>query len=71
MIIPKNVQERFDKVLLKEAIKYCESVNATEIYNVAYIGDGDYRIMYYTGTSETKNRKMSVVLLRVPHQTKI
>lgn len=62
MIIPKNVLQRTDKILLEQAIKYCKTINAYEIYNVADLGDGDYRIMYYM-ESDT-NRKMKAVLLK-------
>lgn len=62
MIIPKNVKENTHSRLLEESIKYCETVGASELYNVAYLGDGDYRIMYFMG--ELPKRKMSAVLLK-------
>lgn len=62
MIIPKNVIQNTNKLLLEQAIKYCNTINACEIYNVADLGDGDYRIMYYMESDA--NRKMKAVLLK-------
>ena len=64
LIIPKNVREKTHPVLLEAAIKYCEIENATEIYNVTYLGEGDYRIMYYKG--ESSKDKMVAVILKTP-----
>jgi hypothetical protein len=66
IIIPKNVKERTSDLLLKDAIKYCELEKATEIYNIATLGDTQYRIMYYVG--EGDNRKMKAVILNIPYE---
>ncbi len=60
MIISKQAKEIGER-LLKKSIKYCEDIKATEIHNIAYLGAGDFRIMYYTG--EGTERKMEAVIL--------
>ena len=64
MIIPNKVRNNTNYLILLDAVAYCKNVNATEIYNIAGLGEGDYRIMYYVG--EEPARKMQVVILKVP-----
>lgn len=42
--INKNSKE--DSELLARAVKFCEEIEAIEIFNIARIGDGDWRLMY-------------------------
>jgi hypothetical protein len=66
IIIPKNVNASVSDFLLQDAIKYCETDNASEIYNIAGLGENEYRIMYYIG--ELPNRKMKAIIRKIPFQ---
>jgi hypothetical protein len=66
IIIPKNVKEKNPEFILNDAIRYCEKENASEIYNIAGLGDKKYRIMYYVG--EGTGRKMKAVILNIPYE---
>ena len=66
IIVPRNVKERTSAKLLKASIAYCEQEGASEIYNVAELGEKDFRIMYYMG--EEPHRKMKAVLLKIPFE---
>lgn len=65
-MIPVENEKNLPKHLVNHARKFCETVNATEIYNLAALGDGDYRIMYWIMDGE--KRKMEAVILRLPTQ---
>lgn len=51
-------------ILAKHAREYCEKIGAIDIYNVSYLGDGDYRIMYNVNNSG--KIKMEAVILKTP-----
>ena len=53
-----------DKSLATAARNYCESVNGEEIYNIAGLGEGEYRIMYWI--TEEGKRHMKAVILPIP-----
>jgi hypothetical protein len=60
-------EKKVDPILVKSAREYCETIGSDEIYNIAYLGERDYRIMYYDKELDSKgNRKMKAVLLKVP-----
>lgn len=63
-MIPVEGEKYLPKYLVKHARDFCETINATEIYNIAGLGDGDYRIMYWI-TVDGK-RKMEAKILKVP-----
>ena len=65
-MIPIENEKNLPKYLVDHARKYCETINAIEIYNIATLGDGDYRIMYWIMDGE--KRKMEAVILRLPTQ---
>ena len=50
--------------LCEHAREYCKNIGASGIYNICYLGEGDYRIMYYVGEGE--KRKMCAVILKMP-----
>jgi hypothetical protein len=66
-MIPIEGEKNLPKYLCDHARQYCEKVGAIEIYNLACLGDGDYRIMYWIPIGEEK-RKMEAVILKVPEQ---
>jgi len=57
-------EKLISKILASDARKYCESVNGEEIYNVAGMGEGEYRIMYWV--TEDGKRYMKAVILPIP-----
>jgi hypothetical protein len=65
-MIPVEGEKHLPKYLVKHARDFCESINAIEIHNIAGLGEGDYRIMYWI--MEGEKRKMEAIILRVPHQ---
>ena len=65
-MIPVENEKNLPKYLVKHAREFCATINAIEIYNIATLGDSDYRIMYWIMDGE--KRKMEAVILRLPTQ---
>jgi len=65
-MIPVEGEKNVHAYLVKHAREYCEKINAIEIYNIACLGDGDYRIMYWIMVGD--KRKMQAVILPLPQQ---
>ena len=65
-MIPVEGEKHLPKYLVKHARDYCETVGAIEIHNIACLGEGDYRIMYWI--VEGEKRKMEAIILRLPEQ---
>jgi hypothetical protein len=53
-------------ILAKHARDFCEKIGAIDIYNIAYLGDGDYRIMYHI--DKDGKIKMEAIILKTPKQ---
>lgn len=62
-MIPVLNEKKYPPELVKKAREYCETVGAVEIYNIAVLGAGDWRIMYHI--SNEKDRKMQAVVLQL------
>lgn len=65
-MIPIENEKNLPKYLVDHARKYCETIGAIEIHNIAGLGDGDYRIMYWIMDGD--KRKMEAIILKVPRQ---
>ena len=65
-MIPIENEKKIPPFLAAAARKYCESIGANEIYNVAILGEGDYRIMYYIQVDG--KQKMKAQILRMPSE---
>jgi len=63
-MIPIENEKNIPKYLANHARKFCETINAIEIYNIADLGDGDYRIMYWVMNGD--KRKMEAIILKMP-----
>jgi len=65
-MIPVEDEKHLPPHLVKHARMYCETVGGIEIRNIACLGEGDYRIMYWVADGD--KRKMEAVILKLPHQ---
>jgi len=63
-MIPIENEKDVHPSLCVNARQFCENIGAISIHNIACLGDGDYRIMYWI--EKDGKRKMEAVLLRLP-----
>jgi hypothetical protein len=63
-MIPVENEKNLPKYLIKHAREFCATINAIEIYNIAILGEGDYRIMYWIMDGD--KRKMEAIILKMP-----
>lgn len=63
-MIKVNGEKNLPKFLVNDARRYCELVGSDEIHNIATLGEGEYRIMYYI--VENEKRVMRAIILKMP-----
>lgn len=64
LLIPIRAERNVPKHLAAHAREFCGKIGAVEIANIAVLGDGDYRAMYFI--QEGEKRKMLAAILKVP-----
>lgn len=62
-MIPIENEKRYPQKLCKLAREYCEAIGAIEISNIADLGEGDCRVMYWLPKGNT--RKMEATILKI------
>jgi len=62
IIVPKQYKSNIP--LVADAIRYCKEIKACEIYNIACLAAGEYRVMYWI--VEDGKRVMRAKILPIP-----